>query len=159
MAELGTIPVAYLISKETNSNLILKTQNLNDDANFDDVSDYRDEIYKMIEDRNCKYLFDIHGMAKSRKYDINLGINFGQNININVNLFNKIIEMFEKQNFSVSIDQPFSAGPRTISGNCAKKYKIFTIQIEINCDITNNPKNIEKCNRLITTLINIINSI
>lgn len=159
VAELGTIPVAYLISEATDSTVILKTQNVNDDANFDNISDYKNEIYKIIEERNCKYIFDIHGMSKSRKYDINLGINFGQNINSNIDLFNKIINMLEEQNFSISIDQPFSAGPQTISGSCAKKYNIFTIQIEINCDITNNPQNIKRCNKLVSTLIKIINDI
>ncbi len=159
VAELGTIPIAIILANETNTNLILKTKNNNDDANFDQVSPYRDEIKKYIEDHNIKYIFDVHGMAKSRPYDINLGINFGQNIKNNMNLFNTLVQNLENEGFSVSIDQPFAAGPQTISGYFANTYNVWTIQIEINCSITNEVKNIDKCNNLIKGLIDTINSI
>ncbi len=159
VAEMGTIPITYFVAKNTDSNMILKTQNLNDDANFDSKSTYRDKISSLIENGKCKFLFDIHGMAKSRDCDINLGINFGQNVKNNIALFNKLVENLEKAKFSVSIDQPFCAGCQTISGYFAKTNNIWTIQVEINCSITNEPKNIEKCNLLIETLINTIKTI
>lgn len=158
-AEIGTIPVAVLVAQNTKSNLILKTQNLYDDANFDSVSKYRDAISNIIKQKNCKFLFDIHGMAKTRDCDINLGINFGQNIAVDRDLFDKLVYDLESAGFSVSVDQPFAAGQQTICGSFSKKYEIFTVQIEINCDITNNSDNIVKCNRLVSTLVDFIASI
>lgn len=157
VAELGTIPVAKIVANETKSNLIVKTRNLNDDANFDYKSKYRQEIKRIIRIKKCRYLLDIHGMSKNREYDINLGIHLGQNIKVNEKLFDEVLKIFKKNNFTISIDQPFCAGYQTISGYFAKKYQIWTMQIEINCDITNNPINITKCNRLVNTLIEITN--
>ena len=153
VAEIGTIPVASIFAKNTNSNLLIKTKNNNDDANYDADCQYRKQIENIIKSQNIKYLIDIHGLAKFRPYDINLGSNFEQNIKQNPKLFLSLKNALESAGFSVSIDEPFCAGPQTIAGFFAKNFNIWTVQIEINCDITNNPKNIEKCNRLLNTLI------
>lgn len=157
--ELGTIPIAYLLSQNTNSNLIVKTQNLNDDVSFDTSSKYRDEIQYLIKTKRCKYLFDIHGMAKTRQVDVNLGINFGQNIKADKKLLDILVNNLKLENFSFTIDQPFCGRPQTISGHFAKKSSVWAIQVEINCAITNDPNNIDKCNHLVETLIKTINEI
>lgn len=153
VAEIGTIPTAMLFAQHTNSNLLIKTQNNDDDANFDDDCLYRQKLAEIIKTQHIKYLVDIHGLAKFRPYDINLGSNFGQNTKPNQKLFDSLKSALEAAGFTVSIDEPFCAGPRTIAGAFAKNFGIWTIQIEINCDITNNPKNTDKCNKLINTLI------
>lgn len=158
-AELGTIPTAVSLAKATNSSIIIKTANNNDDANFNEICPYRTDIESAIKANNIKYLIDVHGLAKKRPCDINLGINFGQNIKPNESLFFKLKEALEANNFSVSIDEPFCGGPQTIAGSFAKKCKIWTIQIEINCKITNEPQNIQKYNQLLTVLAAWINSI
>lgn len=153
VAEIGTIPIATMVAKHMKANLIVKTRNDDDDANFVENCPYRDTIAKAIQTQNIKYLIDFHGLAKHRPCDINLGINFGQNIARNQKLFASLKNALETQGFSVSIDEPFCAGPRTIAGHFARNSNIWTIQIEINSSITNMPKNIDKCNLLINTLI------
>lgn len=153
VAEIGTIPVASIFAENTNSNLLIKTKNNNDDANYDADCQYRKQIENILKTQNIKYLIDIHGLAKFRPCDINLGSNFEQNIKQNPKLFLSLKNALESAGFSVSIDEPFCAGPQTIAGFFAKNFSIWTVQIEINCDITNNPKNIEKCNHLLNTLI------
>lgn len=152
-AELGTIPTAVIMANATNANLIIKTKNNNDDANFDNDCEYRVRIDEAIRTQNIKYLIDFHGLAKHRTCDINIGINFGQNISKNIQMFNSLKNALESDDFIISIDEPFDAGPRTISGYFAKKYGIWSVQIEINCSITNERKNIIKCNKLLNTLI------
>ena len=112
VAEIGTIPVAMLLAKHTNSNLLIKTQNNNDDANFDDDCEYRKALSNIIKSQNIKYLIDIHGLAKFRPCDINLGSNFGQNTKLNQKLFNSLKSALETAGFTVSIDEPFCAGCR-----------------------------------------------
>ena len=116
--------------------------------------EYRNRIKTAISTQNIKYLIDFHGLAKRRPCDINLGINFGQNICRNEKLFNSLKNALEHSGFSVSVDEPFCAGPKTIAGSIAKQFNIWSIQIEINCAITNEPKNIDRCNLLINTIIN-----
>ena len=153
VAEIGSIPMALLLAKHTNSNLLIKTQNNADDANFDDDCEYRKTLASTIKSQNIKYLLDIHGLAKFRPCDINLGSNFEQNTKPNPKLLISLKSALETAGFTVSIDEPFCAGPRTIAGAFAKQFGIWTVQIEINCSITNNPKNIDKCNKLLNTLI------
>ena len=153
VAEIGSISMATIFAQNTNSNLLIKTKNNHDDANYDTDCEYRKTLAEIIKKQNIKYLIDIHGLAKFRTCDINLGSNFEQNIKQNPKLFFSLKNALESAGFSVSIDEPFCAGPQTIAGFFAKNFNIWTIQMEINCDITNNPKNINKCNLLINTLI------
>lgn len=54
--------------------------------------------------------------------------------------------------FTTSIDNPFMGSINKISGYFAEKYKIWTLQIEINCGITNYRKGIGRYNQLLDIL-------
>lgn len=157
--EIGSVPVGLTLAKELNSNLIVKTKNNNDDANFDEVSDYKKKIEYLISACRVKYIFDIHGLRKSCDCDINLGINFGNNINSDIDLFNNLEQELIRAGFKVSIDNPFKAAERTISGYFAKNFNVWTIQMEINCSITNESKNSSKFNCLLSTLIKVLKNL
>ncbi len=155
VAEIGTLPIALVVADAIGANLMVKTRNDGDDANFDEKCAYREKLNNIIPNK-IKYLVDIHGLAKFRPVDINLGINFGQNIEPNILLFETLASKLKTKGFSVEIDMPFCAGPKTISGSMAKIHSIWTIQIEVNCRLTNEPKNIDKLNSLIDTLIEVL---
>lgn len=156
-AEIGTIPLGILLSENTNANLLIKTKNNDDDANFYENSSYRKKLQSIVKTQNIKYIIDLHGMKKSRESDINLGINFGQNIKKDTKLFDSLVSALNTQGFFVQIDNPFCAGPKTIAGHFSKEFNIWTIQIEINCGITNDFIQNKKCNLLINILIDWIN--
>lgn len=135
--EPGSLAVALELKKRTDAFLIAKTKNCNDDANFDAVSPYKEELKRQIKNQKIKYLIDLHGLKKTRKIDINIGTNFGQNIKKNEKLFDFLLNGFKQRNFNVSVDQPFSGDVDTVAGNVAKNCGIWTVQIEINCKYTN----------------------
>ena len=158
--EIGSLSTALYLSKQTKCFLIAKTKNNNDDANFDDNSQYKNSIKKLITENNIKYILDFHGLASHRDCDINLGIHLGKNIENNIELFNKLNNELKSNNFKVSIDQPFMAGAKTISGTMVNEYNnIWAIQIEINCAITNKNENFEKYSKLLNILETWIKSI
>lgn len=151
--EVGSLATALYLQKETNSFLIAKTKNNNDDANFDEKSEYKDTIYSLIETKGIKYVIDFHGLAAKRDCDINLGIFLGKNIENNVRIFDSLNKSLQKEGFIVYIDQPFMAASHTISRSVKYKYPdLWSLQIEINCKITNNAYNIIKYNKLLRTL-------
>lgn len=156
VAEIGTIPFGKILSDATESHLIVKTRNNFDDANFDKNCSYRQELKKLIKKYSIKYLIDIHGLAKWRDAEINLGTNLGNNIANDTKAFNRLLEQL-KSKFSVSVDQPFMASANTISGYFARKFKVWTLQMEINCGITNYKESISKFNLLINILTEWIN--
>lgn len=148
--EIGSLSTALYLQNQTGCFLIAKTRNNNDDANFDEKSEYKNSIRKLIKNQNIKYIIDFHGLAARRDCDVNLGISLGENVKNNVELFERLNLLLENNGFKVSIDQPFMGGGKTISGTFAKEFKnVWTIQIEINCAITNKKENFEKNKKLL----------
>lgn len=156
--EIGSLATALCLQQITHSHLIAKTKNNFDDANFDDVSPYKNSVLKLIQKNNIKYLLDFHGLSSKREIDVNLGTNLGNNIKNNESIFNQLYQSLVSNGFTVSVDQPFMAGGRTISGFAvAQCPKLWAIQIEINCSITNEPKNFDRFKKLISILTDWLN--
>ena len=151
--EIGSLATALYLQNQTNCFLIAKTRNNNDDANFDQDCEYRKSLSKLIKENDIKYLIDIHGLAAARDIDVNLGIHLGINIETDISAFEQLNDSLIKNGFSVSIDQPFMAGSRTISGSLKDEFRdLWTIQIEINCAITNKRENFERYKKLLDIL-------
>ncbi len=155
-AEPGSLGLALEIQALTDAHLIAKTQNCNDDANFDDVCPYKEELKRYIKKNKIKYLIDLHGLAKKRPIDINLGVNFGENVKPNEKLFDFLHQRLNKKGFVVSIDQPFCGKAGTISGYISKELGIWTIQFELNCKYTNEAKYVTYLKDLIDCLVQTI---
>lgn len=98
-------------------------------------------------------------MSSKRECDINLGTNFGQNINADEKLFNVFYNELINAGFSVSIDNPFAASFPTISASVAKEFNIWALQVEINCSITDDLNSIVKLNKLINVFVDIVNNV
>jgi hypothetical protein len=157
--EIGSLTTAVYLQNETKCHLIAKTKNNSDDANFDENSKYKTSIKKLIQEKDIKYLIDIHGLASNRDCDINLGTHIGQNIKNDLDLFNNLYNSLISNSFNVSIDQPFMAGQQTISGSINNEFNLWTLQVEINCAITNKKENFERYKKLLTILTNWIKTI
>ena len=155
-SEKGSARFAIQLQKLLNSNIIIKTLNLYDDANFDLNCGYRKQMNKIIKKKHILILFDIHGLAKHRECDVNLGINFGQNIKSNIFLYENIYNNLVANGFSVFVDTPFSGKYPTISADFSQRFNIFTLQIEINSAITGHKQNIDKLNLLLNIMSNSI---
>ena len=97
VAELGTIPTGWILAEKTKCHLVIKTQNNFDDANFDENCEYRKRLAQIIKEKNIKYLIDIHGLAKKRNMDINIGTNFGNNVKNNPMLFEHLLSVLKKR--------------------------------------------------------------
>ena len=150
IAEIGSLKTILWLKENTGADCIIKTKNNFDDANWDEKSKYKDELFKLIENNNVKYLLDFHGLAGFRPCDVNLGTNLGRNVETDIKLFDMLLKSFEKAGIVVSIDQPFNAGNHTISGSSKIKYdNIWTLQVEINANITNRPENFVKFKKII----------
>lgn len=151
--EIGSLATALWLKENTDCFLIAKTKNNGDDANFDENSIYKNIVRQLIKTHNIKYLIDIHGLAAKRECDINLGTHLGKNIENNLKAFDELQKRLERNGFRVCIDQPFMAGSKTISGAMKNENKgVWTLQIEINCAITNKVENFVKYGLLLDVL-------
>lgn len=134
IAELSTGVIAKLLNKHYGIPIIVKTKNCNDDANFDEVSDYKEALAKYVNENNIKFVIDLHALSQKKNCDINLGTNYGFNImnnNVYIDLFNNIANSYNYK--KVAIDFPFSSTyEHTIANFVSRTLKIPAIQVEIN---------------------------
>lgn len=158
-SEIGSLATALYVAEKTDSFLIAKTKNEFDDANFDEKCEYKDECYKLIRSHGIKYVIDFHGLSHKRGIDVNFGTHIGRNVEVNKRLFEDLKSKFEKE-FIVTIDQPFMGEARTIAGSCKNKFPdLWTLQVEIDCAITNKKEYEKKYFKLVEMLIEFINQI
>lgn len=159
-SEIGSLTTSLYLQSETESALIAKTKNNNDDANFEVNCPYRRTLKDYISTNKIEYLIDIHGLSAERGYDVNFGTHLGQNIESNPELLKTLCDKLKKNGFSISIDQPFMAGAQTISGAMKKEFpNLWTIQIEINYAITNKIENVDRYECLLEILKNWIDDL
>jgi len=153
VAEIGTLSTALYLQKTHACHLIAKTKNNFDDANFDLQSKYKDDLVKLIKNNDIKYVIDLHGLAAKRDCDVNLGTHLGENISVYKDAFDTLYTALVDNNFITTIDQPFMGGKQTIAGSMKSKFpRIWTIQIEVNCAITNRKENFKKYKLLLKIL-------
>ncbi|MBR2909703.1 MAG: N-formylglutamate amidohydrolase [Clostridia bacterium] len=158
--EIGALKTALLIHKSTNCHFISKTKNNNDDPNFDKESNYKNTIKKLINDNKIRYILDFHSLSKKRKCEVNLGTNFKKNIKSNKPLYRALKKELKKQGFKTRIDFPFNGGKRTISGSLKTEFPhIWTIQVEINSNISGVEHSFVKHLKLIKILCNFVSKI
>lgn len=159
VCEIGSLATAIFLAENSKCSFIAKTKNNFDDANFDEKSEYKSTLRKAISSQKIEYLLDFHGLSPKRECDINLGTHLGENTKNNEEALNILIKKLTENNFKVFIDQPFMAGSRTIAGSMAKEFPdLWTIQIEINCAISNNKENFPKYQQLLFVLLDWINN-
>ena len=144
-SEIGSLATAIYLHENNGCHLIAKTMNNNDDANFDFQSSYKTDVFQLISDYNIKYFVDIHGLSSQRDVDINLGTHLGRNIEGNEGFLYLLQDALISNGFKTSIDQPFMAGSQTLSSSVKEKCNIWSLQIEINCGITNKSENFNRC--------------
>ena len=158
-AEPNTLALALEIREKTNIPMIVKTACFNDDANFDLICPYREELRKYIEGNGIKYLVDLHSLNANREQDIDLGVNFGLNIAPDEKMFDFLEKEFAKRGFKVVIDQPFNGGARTISSFISRQCGIWTLQLEINTRYLYFADKVERLQEIISVLFRLIEKI
>ena len=145
VAEIGSLAAALFLKEKHDTYFIAKTKNNFDDANFDIDCPYKKKVNEVFNNREVKYLLDFHGLAPQRECDVNLGTHLGKNIETDPELFDSLLKILQANDFKVEVDQPFMGGKSTISGYIKNFHDdAWTIQIEVNCKITNNKDNYEK---------------
>ncbi|MDD2180872.1 MAG: hypothetical protein PHW32_00705 [Bacilli bacterium] len=136
-AELLTGGLVKLLHQLTGCHIIYK--NKNDGYNFNNdgsgfATTYKNKIIEIINDEEIELFFDIHGMAEDRYLDIDLGTDYGDNLN-NFKLIPETIKLFfeEQGIMNVGFNQLFPASfQRTVTKTTSTLTKIPAVQIEIN---------------------------
>lgn len=132
-AEPQTGVLAKLLHEKTGCPIIYKTGNCNDDANYDQISPYRQALQDYCKKAEIKLLLDLHQLSPLREEQIDLGTGKGKNLT-SATLLHFIKRAFQENGVEkIEVDKLFSATyPYTVSAEIARVCQIQAVQIEIN---------------------------
>jgi len=154
IGEYRTGLIVKLLSEQTNCHVMFKVKNLNDDANYDEISNYKNDLIKYIKENHIKLVLDLHLTSPKRDFDIEIGTGFKKNIMDREDIYNVIKKNLEKSYSDVRVDNLFPASyPNTVSATVAKLAGIAAIQLEINFNIVSGDSELEFFNHNMVEII------
>ena len=133
LSEAETAYVCLYLNKYYNIPCIIKLHNKNDDANFDEICEYKQDLTKIFQANKPSLFVDLHEMKYNRFEDVCLGTGDDNNSNL-LNLSSHICNIINCFNFYkvVEINIPFKA---SFIGTNAKfvssNLNIPSLQIEV----------------------------
>lgn len=132
--EFQTGVLARVLHDTLNCPVIFKTYNCGDDANYDEVSPYKEALCEYVDQHRIGFLLDLHQLAPWRKENVDIGTGFGNNISGFPEALPIVYNRFLLKNISeLTVDHPFDASfPYTVSAYVSSKCGIPCIQIELN---------------------------
>lgn len=142
-ADAITGSIVEFLCERTGANGIVRTFNLQDDPNFENVGnslEYKKAILKLVKQNNISCIIDVHGCSNDHPFDIDIGTNNEINIMGFNNFLNIIYENLSTIGHTV-IDKEFKASqPTTISNYISKKSNIPCFQIELSSSLRRDSK-------------------
>ena len=141
-ADQLTGPIVELLCERTGASGIVRTFNLCDDPNSENVGyglAYKKAILELIKKNGIQCIFDIHGCSDEHGFDIDIGTNKGINISKNKKFLNIITEKFKRVG-KVAVDKKFKSSKySTVSNYIHRKSKMPCFQLEINTLVRKDP--------------------
>jgi hypothetical protein len=155
-ADMYTGSLALMLQKLTNCHCIYSNSFSKEDPNYILGGEYKAALGTIVKDHQINFVIDLHGAAKDREFDIDLGTLHGTSIQ--ENNINELVRIFFNNGITnVHQDHTFSAShPGTITSYSAKELLVQGIQIEINRNYRN-PKSFDLFQKTIHSLEQIIN--
>jgi hypothetical protein len=122
-----------LLNEEYKHPVIYKTRYLQDDANYDTVSDFRDALCRYVSKNKIRFVIDLHQLNPKRRMDVCIGTGYGKNIAGHEELVGVIRDCFAAHGIkNVTVDDPYPAqDPNTVCSTVAGCCSVPAIQLKI----------------------------
>ena len=112
---------------------IYKSRHLNDDANHDARSPYREALCTYAQEHRIRYVLDLHQLAPHRPIALFIGTGHGQNLNGALHLPLLARRAFEEASLlPITTDDPFAALREYTVSATAAAHGLAALQLEIN---------------------------
>ncbi len=133
-AERYTGILCKLLNESYKFPVIYKTRHLDDDANYDPVSDYRTSLCRYVKRQQIRYIIDLHQLIDTRDMDVCIGTGNGRNLLGSQELVEIAKSCFAAHGIRrITIDEPFAAdNPNTVCATVASCCEVPAVQIELN---------------------------
>jgi len=155
MSDEFTGSIVYLLNKLANCPAIATTKLYGGDPNVDDPCIYKERLAQICRENKIKLVLDIHGAAREREFDVDLGTNGGKNLLGRKDILEKLVSSFQKGGLTkLTKDHQFAASkPNTIANFAARELGIPAIQLEINKQYRVPHQNAQSFHRLMASLV------
>lgn len=154
MSDQFTGAIVYLLNKLTGCHAIAATKLYGGDPNVDEVCIYKEKISDFCTARKVKLVLDIHGAARERVFDVDLGTNNGKNLLGRTRIMEILERNFHDAGLSRTSRDYFAAsGPNTVANYVARELGIPAVQIEINKQYRVPAQNPQGFHRLMGALV------
>ncbi|MFB4165080.1 S-layer homology domain-containing protein [Alteribacillus sp. JSM 102045] len=129
-ADIYTGSISAILHELTGSYLI-QSSGFSEDPNYIEAGDYKQALKQIVEENDIKYVIDLHGSARHRDFNIDLGTINGQSIKNSA--LQKIKYRFESNGIDkVAVDHTFSGlSGGTIVNYSANNLGVEAVQLEI----------------------------
>lgn len=132
-AERYTGMLCRLLHQRYGLPCIYKSRHLDDDANHDVKSLYRDALCSFAAQNRIRYVLDLHQLAPSRPMALCIGTGHGQNLGSALHLPGLVRHIFEQAGLTpVTMDDPFAASKAYTVSATAAAHGFAALQLEIN---------------------------
>ncbi|WP_199242610.1 hypothetical protein [Desulfosporosinus fructosivorans] len=154
MSDQFTGSIVYLLNQLTDCHCIAATKLYGGDPNFDDPCIYKERIAEICARQKVKFILDIHGAARDREFDVDLGTNGGKTLLEKIRMLEVIERNLRSFGLSrISHDHFAASGPNTMANYIARELGIPAVQIEINKQYRVPAQNPQGFHRLLGALV------
>ncbi len=160
MSDEFTGSIVYLLNKLTGCQAMAVSKFYGGDPNKDNPCIYKERVAEICQREKVKLVLDIHGVAREREFDVDLGTNQGKNLLST----DRILEIL-KHNFQIfglskiSYDTFAASEPNIVTNYVDRELKIPAVQIEINKQFRVPAQNPQGFHRLLGALVGSIREI
>ncbi len=154
MSDQFTGSIVYLLNQLTGCHAIATTKLYGGDPNNDDRCIYKEKIAEICAEKKVKFVLDIHGAAREREFDVDLGTNSGKNLLAKTWMLETLAHNFQEFGLTkISYDYFAATGSNTIANYVARELKIAAVQVEINKQYRVPAQNPQGFHRLLAALV------
>ncbi|MFZ7104312.1 MAG: hypothetical protein ACOWWO_16875 [Peptococcaceae bacterium] len=133
MSDQFTGSLVYLLNRLTGCHGIAAAKLYGGDPNWDNPCIYKEKLTDFCSRQKIKFLLDIHGAARERAFDVDLGTNGEQTLRGKGEILKTLAQNFKDFGLTkVSFDNFAVSDPHTVVNYVAREVGIPSVQIEIN---------------------------
>lgn len=148
-----TKALALYLNKHTCAHALIKIKDTGLDPNRDNHDEFKEILYKLVQENGIKLVTDLHGASESRDFDIEFGTL--NNLTADYSTINELVEAFQENGITnIAHNEPFKGG--AITQYLYNLKDIDVIQLEINYKYRDK-NNLLELKRLADSLIKFIN--
>ena len=146
--------IVYLLNKLTGCHAIATTKLYGGDPNIDNPCIYKQRIAEICKTEKVKMVLDLHGVARVREFDVDLGTNGGKTLLGKPKVLETLDHHFQVFGLGrISHDFFAASGPNTITNYVSSELGIPAVQVEINKQFRVPGQNAQGFYRLLGALV------